>query len=574
LAQGSEGLRSFIQPVCECVCAPPKALQHLERTAALLASQVLLIGWMGFSSIIPGTLNSPTGHSSMAFPVRFCKRMDQRFLARQEHEFKRSLQPDFVVPLYVFAALGLCGNLGSLRRLCGEVDKSSGVWQYGFCLNSFLAILNVMTLLIVFLRTWIARVLRPVDLELYCLIALSVWAAAMAFGGFDWYRAKLFGSDPQEIFDHDVEGSEAGLLLTLCVATVFCCLVVPIRSHLSWMLVAWNVCLYCGVTLAVSSPHPSKVPNYMALVCVLSAMSVLGGFRHAAQLRKEWMSAQKLTETLAAVEDLDATIQGQQINTVAMEKEMEQLENKIQDRQDDITRMKGKIHSLRDQIDELEFETIDHAMPLPSEEPGAIPSIFRSKKLSSAGKTVQCPELLTGTWVLIEGKANLWLHRIEIHGDKVVLGDWTCARLRQNSKGQYLLEGGVLTFDDKNTVCRTGKSGQICRFKRCHTNPQIINDDEDRDSVLSVADSSSTLADGDVGHIEDSEDYPTMAAEVTGSSGSSSSSSSSSGSSSSNTITRTSTVDVMVLPSAALEVCGEGGLLNLPGQNEEASSRL
>lgn len=134
-------------------------------------------------------------------------------------------------------------------------------------------------------RTLIARWLLPVNLE--CLVVtVACIGLTLLIGGGDWYTATYLGFDPYEQFGRDVSVSDFFILVYVNATSAACCLVMPVRSHLSWIVPTWGSCLFCAMTLIISSPHPRSLPIVWFSLCGLNALSVLGGVRNEARLRE------------------------------------------------------------------------------------------------------------------------------------------------------------------------------------------------------------------------------------------------------------------------------------------------
>jgi hypothetical protein len=59
----------------------------------------------------------------------------------------------------------------------------------------------------------------------------------------------------------------------------------------------------------------------------------------------------------------------------------------------------------------------------------------------------------------------------------VILGDDTTALLQRSSDGQVTLEGGVLSFEGHRFLCRTGRRGQVHKYKR---RPITVDNDKQK----------------------------------------------------------------------------------------------
>jgi len=507
--------------------------------------------------------------------------MDQRFPASEEREFKCSLQPHFTIPICLGSLMSILQSVMT-KFICDDHTKyataairDDKIYLCSFYKDVFMVVVSALAMLIVSLQSHIARWLCPVDLELLVVVQGCVQLTLVSFGG-DWYLAGLFGRNPYEVWGSGARASESLLFAMISLVSVVCCLVIPIRSCYSPVLPSYGFCVFCVATSVASSPFPDSLPQLVFMLGCLSAFSVLGGFHKEAHLRKEWMGVQRLHETTVVIDSQDLTIQGQQLEILVLEEgadeaqsRMQELHSSIHSRMDEIRSMEGKIMCLNNEIDELEVEARDHMMPLPGEDPSVSPCTFGNKMKNR--QTAGSCENLEGTWVLVGGNVStsLWLNRLDIQGGNVLLGDGTHARLNTDSNGQFLLEGGVLSFDNHDVLCREGKSGKMLRFKRCQTNQKVFpggcytnplmteGHDADRQSLDSFDASVSSTLSGRTDTIQDLSEYmdASSAAEAPSRSETGRSSSSS--------------TDQMAPPPLAAHTHGEGVASNIPGQYEE-----
>jgi len=219
------------------------------------------------------------------------KTMDQRFPANLEHDFQKSLEPRFAIPLHVTSIMVLVISAFSLFFDGVSVDDALSLFLafQHICL----ILLSVLVIFIVFLRRW----LRVVNLELMALVAVIVGLVPICFGG-KWYAAQLFGRDPRQAFGAGVEASEMHVVMDLTVATVATCVVMPIRSQLLWVVPTFGTCLLCVVMLLTSSQFPDDMPMLLLHVCCVNCLSILAGFRNESHLRKEWLAERKVVKQI------------------------------------------------------------------------------------------------------------------------------------------------------------------------------------------------------------------------------------------------------------------------------------
>jgi len=135
--------------------------------------------------------------------------------------------------------------------------------------------------------------LERVDLELVVVICVLAASPVILIGG-RWHAASLFNRDPYEVFGALAASTESVNIMIVTGITTVCCVAVPIRSHLSWVLPTWAVCIFCALTMATSSPHPGALPVHLLLLCVLNSLLVFAGFQNERHLRKEWLAQRQV----------------------------------------------------------------------------------------------------------------------------------------------------------------------------------------------------------------------------------------------------------------------------------------
>jgi len=234
----------------------------------------------------------------MALLGRFCtaiKMMDQRFSTSLEHEFQQELEPGFVIPVYVGAAMVISTSVWSLFAEGIHVDD-----PLLLCMalkHISLILLSVFAMSAVFLRRRIARRLCVVNFDFLVVLPCVVGVAILSFGG-RWYAAQLFVRDPHQAFGDDVGATETNVVMGLVMVTVATCVAMPIRSHLLWVLPTCGTCMLCAVILLTSSRYPDNLPILLFHICSVSGFSVLAGFRKESHLRKEWLAQRKVKKQI------------------------------------------------------------------------------------------------------------------------------------------------------------------------------------------------------------------------------------------------------------------------------------
>jgi len=229
----------------------------------------------------------------MAMLARFCSKMDQRFSADLEREFKQSLEPGFVSPIYIGAVLTSIG--ATWTQLNKSIDVDDYLSLFHAFKNMLLVLLSAISILAVTSRRWLARRLFHLDLELLVVTLGAVGIVVTVFGA-AWYSAHLAGRDPLEVFGHRSAASEVMAIMVISTVTTATCLAMPLRSHLLWVLPMVGMCTFCVATALASSPYPQALPELLFYACALSGFSMLGGVRNESHLRKEWLAKRQIVK--------------------------------------------------------------------------------------------------------------------------------------------------------------------------------------------------------------------------------------------------------------------------------------
>merc|ERR1740138_591056 len=134
--------------------------------------------------------------------------MDQRFPASEERQFKRSLQPSFVIPMYVGALVTIVAAMRKQNQVFQSTDRDDQLNLYSACRNCAIIIASLIHLLIVRFRSWSCRWLCAIDLEAHVIGHTCVMVTLLSWGG-DWYLAALLGRDPYEVWGNSAGGSQS-----------------------------------------------------------------------------------------------------------------------------------------------------------------------------------------------------------------------------------------------------------------------------------------------------------------------------------------------------------------------------
>mmetsp|Transcript_4380 Transcript_4380/g.9895 ORF Transcript_4380/g.9895 Transcript_4380/m.9895 type:complete len:552 (-) Transcript_4380:72-1727(-) len=227
----------------------------------------------------------------MALLVRFCKTLDQRFPASQECAFKQSLEPSFVVPMYTAAVASIAATLWSQWSLGGRVTDSVSLIIASKNICTVLLMLSLILALV--LRRWIARRLGFIDLEYVSAVLVPIGLTIWSLGG-KWYAAQLVGRDPRQFWGDWSGAGEINLVMKVIISTTFCCVLLPMRTHVSCAVSIFCISMFFVVTLTTSSPYPENVFVLMFYLCCSSGFLMIAGSRQESHLRKEWLAQRQI----------------------------------------------------------------------------------------------------------------------------------------------------------------------------------------------------------------------------------------------------------------------------------------
>jgi len=177
--------------------------------------------------------------------------------------------------------------------LSSPVDFDDTLSLYLSIQRICMILLSVVSMSIVLLRRRMARCLCAVNFELL-FVLLFVTALVLACAGGKWYAAQLLGRDPRLAFGDGVVASEMNVIMGLTVATVATCVIMPIRSHLMWIVPTSGTFMLCFVMLLTSSQYADDLPILLFHICCVNCLSIFAGFRNESHLRKEWLAQRRV----------------------------------------------------------------------------------------------------------------------------------------------------------------------------------------------------------------------------------------------------------------------------------------
>mmetsp|Transcript_94629 Transcript_94629/g.203133 ORF Transcript_94629/g.203133 Transcript_94629/m.203133 type:complete len:665 (-) Transcript_94629:108-2102(-) len=222
----------------------------------------------------------------MAMLARYVELLDQRFPQSQEKEFVQSFQ-------WYFAAFAIFWGSG---MTAGWV-YSALHWEFDFNepYRGFLSALFIVDLIVpvgsmilIALRHFPGW-FRSFNLE-YLAVICTCYGFVSTACGTKWYSACLFGRDPYGEWGPQVAGSANFLGLHVMAYPAMICLLLPMRSNMSWMVTTFGLILYLCVTFVASQPFPFyALHNSMIVVCMIGTVQ-LGGIRNEFYSRQRWLS--------------------------------------------------------------------------------------------------------------------------------------------------------------------------------------------------------------------------------------------------------------------------------------------
>jgi len=245
----------------------------------------------------------------MAFLFRFCKQIDQRFPVSQEHEFVKSLDRSFDIPVFCISFVGFVFTsfhyywYGWWPLQDQELAMAIGTIK-NFCL-ALMAILGMIT---VVARRCLACQLCPISMERWSLVMCCV-TQTLEIACNNWYLGNILGVQESYLWsdngypgeEHDFGAGRTEEILSVLFLNVVIttgCVVLPIRSHVLWVLPASGIGAFCSLTYLAGPAWKPTLPMIMGYLILMSGMSLWGGFRKEAYLRKEWLAQQEVEKQM------------------------------------------------------------------------------------------------------------------------------------------------------------------------------------------------------------------------------------------------------------------------------------
>jgi len=149
--------------------------------------------------------------------------------------------------------------------------------------------------------------LQRVDLEIMgVLSALHVmWAAIL---GSRWVTALTHEMTPEEVWGDNVESddSEPTCVVYLIIVVASVCQVLPIRTHVVWVVPAAGAITYPVVVACVGSLMPVAVRRFSLSIFIMCCIAHLGARRYERQMRIRWRAVRDAAERENVARGLEA----------------------------------------------------------------------------------------------------------------------------------------------------------------------------------------------------------------------------------------------------------------------------
>mmetsp|Transcript_131220 Transcript_131220/g.213611 ORF Transcript_131220/g.213611 Transcript_131220/m.213611 type:complete len:586 (-) Transcript_131220:28-1785(-) len=241
---------------------------------------------------------------SIAVPLRCGKELGQRFPREEEAEYLGSLEHLFFCPVVAGAAATalLCSmaSYSAYSKLMAHTEDVD-MFELVMVLSRVLCTISAVLMLLACLakRTRCLRVrLEGLFLAFAAFLEVNIcWFNA-------WHGCVLFGKDPQLVWpEWTPEAAEGSALLSMSTIVCVTCLIVPVRSHLSWIVLANGLASYTGVTLICGSGAPAYLMSNLLSVAVLMMCTLYGSYKNEVHFRQEWCAHKKVVTQQNLLED-------------------------------------------------------------------------------------------------------------------------------------------------------------------------------------------------------------------------------------------------------------------------------
>mmetsp|Transcript_51856 Transcript_51856/g.144874 ORF Transcript_51856/g.144874 Transcript_51856/m.144874 type:complete len:689 (-) Transcript_51856:89-2155(-) len=223
----------------------------------------------------------------MACLLRHCRSLDQRFAASEEDEFKQSLEAGFVIPMRTISVVTVAACV--MGQSIMGADVGDRLKRVRLAQHIALVLVALLTSVTVVLRKRIPQRDAIASLESVAVVMGTVVIVVVACGQL-LYFAQHPGEDPRRALGNEAASFEMIMVMTASIVGTLSCLIVPIRSHVSWVLPAWGFIVVCVISYVTSSPSSDDLPIVLTFLGVSSGVSVRTGWRIESYMRKDWLA--------------------------------------------------------------------------------------------------------------------------------------------------------------------------------------------------------------------------------------------------------------------------------------------
>jgi len=150
---------------------------------------------------------------------------------------------------------------------------------------------------------WLLRLNVEALVMAVCLTAIlsSLWGGA-------WHVAVIFGQEPAMVWAEDTSGSEEFMVRYLTFTLTVCCLYLPIRIHVLWILHITATSGFVMMLAAAGSPAPSHVPDNLAFLVLFMIFSYQGARRNERFARERFLATHGLRKSQIQIQEQDVEL--------------------------------------------------------------------------------------------------------------------------------------------------------------------------------------------------------------------------------------------------------------------------
>lgn len=213
--------------------------------------------------------------------------IDIRFNSVDEALYRASHEPQLMRQMAVASVILMISSLGFFRlELQWDTEDPRMLCQFMGLLGNAMWLSQLGFVLLRLWKGWFQHVV--VEYVAICVCGyFLIWICLR----YEWYALRAYGKQPQD-FPWELRSPpdpETKLVLSLGMAMIGVCLWMPIRSHMSWMLIALAIVVFCFAAL-LGSPvdYPSSENAFNLLILCL--LTHWGAYRQDRQVREKWLA--------------------------------------------------------------------------------------------------------------------------------------------------------------------------------------------------------------------------------------------------------------------------------------------